>query len=73
MASPIAASSISKPTTFSMAAEKKVDKLLIKGNLRKKGLFFNNERYVTIDEAGILKYYHLDKPEIAKGNIDLKS
>ena len=46
---------------------------MIKGNLRKKGLFFNNERYVTISKAGILRYYHLDKPEIAKGNIDLKS
>ena len=64
MASPVAAASVSEP---------EVDKVLIKGNLRKKGLFFNNERYVTISKAGILRYYHLDKPEIAKGNIDLKS
>ena len=56
-----------------MATEKEVDKVLIKGNLRKKGLFFNNERYVTISKAGFLRYYHLDKPNIAKGNIDLKS
>ena len=73
MTSPIAASSISEPSTFTMATEKEVDKVLIKGNLRKKGLFFNNERYVTISEAGLLRYYHLDKPDIAKGNIDLKS
>ena len=45
----------------------------MRGILRKKGMIFNNERTVTIDEAGALNYYHFDKPDLPKGNIDLKS
>ena len=42
------------------------------GTLRKKGLILWNEREVKIDAEGILTYYHFEKPDIPKGNIDLK-
>ena len=42
------------------------------GILRKKGLILWNEREVKIDSEGILTYYHFEKPEVPKGNIDLK-
>ncbi len=47
--------------------------MLLKGILRKKGIIFYNERMVTINEAGVLNYYHFDKPELPKASIDLKS
>lgn len=42
------------------------------GILRKKGLILWNEREVKIDSEGILTYYHFEKPDLPKGNIDLK-
>ena len=59
--------------TRSMEESKKVDNILLRGTLRKKGLIFLNERIVTIDSKGILKYFHSDKPGIVKGTIDLTS
>lgn len=47
-------------------------KYLRKGTLRKKGLILWNEREVKIDDEGILTYYHFEKPDNPKGNIDLK-
>ena len=32
-----------------------------------------NERIVTINSAGVLNYFHFDKPGIVKGHIDLTS
>lgn len=46
---------------------------LLDGYLRKKGKIFNNEREVKLDTEGRISYYHLDKPGIVKGLIDLKS
>lgn len=45
----------------------------MRGILRKKGIIFYNERTVTINEAGVLSYYHFDKPDLPKASIDLKS
>ena len=56
-----------------MEENKQVDTILLRGTLRKKGLIFLNERIVTIDSKGILRYYHFDKPGIVKGTIDLTS
>ena len=47
--------------------------ILLRGTLRKKGLIFLNERYVTVSQEGTLKYYHFDKPGVCKGCIDLTS
>ena len=47
--------------------------MLFRGTLRKKGVFFFNERNVTLTKDGILNYYHFDKPGVVKGTIDLKS
>ena len=47
--------------------------IVLRGQLRKKGLIFNNEREVTLSGDGILNYYHLDKPGQVKGTIDLTS
>ena len=57
----------------SLEETKQVDNILLRGTLRKKGLIFMNERIVTIDSKGILRYYHFDKPGIVKGSIDLTS
>ena len=45
----------------------------MRGILRKKGIIFYNERTVTINEAGVLNYFHFDKPDLPKASIDLKS
>ena len=47
--------------------------MLLRGILRKKGLIFLNEREVTLSRAGILTYYHFDKPGVVKGFVDLGS
>ena len=47
--------------------------MLLRGTLRKKGLFFMNERTVTLSMDGILNYFHFDKPKVAKASIDLAS
>ena len=57
----------------SLEETKQVDNILLRGTLRKKGLIFMNERIVTIDSKGILRYYHFDKPGIVKGSVDLTS
>ena len=38
-------------------SKKLVDNILMRGTLRKKGLIFLNERIVTIDSKGILRYF----------------
>ena len=59
--------------TRSLEESKLVDNILMRGTLRKKGLIFLNERIVTIDSKGILRYFHCDKPGIVKGSVDLTS
>jgi len=44
----------------------------VEGYLRKKGIFFWNERIVRITSDGILQYFDIEKPGRAKKNIDLK-
>ena len=39
--------------------------------MRKKGRFFFNERVVKLSDTGVLTYYHLDKPTVAKARIPL--
>ena len=43
--------------TRSLEESKLVDNILMRGTLRKKGLIFLNERIVTIDSKGILRYF----------------
>ena len=59
--------------TRSLEESKLVDNILMRGTLRKKGLIFLNERIVTIDSKGILRYFNCDKPGIVKGSVDLTS
>ena len=46
---------------------------MLRGTLRKKGMFFLNERDVTLSRNGVLRYYHFDKPGESKATIDLSS
>ena len=46
--------------------------IIIEGYLRKKGIFFWNERIVKITSDGILSYYDIDKPQQAKKQLNLK-
>lgn len=43
------------------------------GILRKKGLFFLNERQVSISRTGVLSYFHFDNLQVSKAVIDLSS
>lgn len=45
---------------------------LLTGLLRKKGLILHNERLVKVSPEGVLTYYHLDHPTVAKDKINLK-
>jgi len=47
--------------------------VLLRGNLRKKGLIFLNERHVTINSNGVLNYYDADRHGEARESIDLSS
>lgn len=47
------------------------DRIALEGTLRKKGLLFFNERRVSLNPAGMLCYYHFNRPNEAKGNINL--
>jgi hypothetical protein len=47
--------------------------ILVQGILRKKGLFLMNERMVKLSTEGVLTYFHLDKPTVAKAAINLDS
>jgi folate-dependent tRNA-U54 methylase TrmFO/GidA len=42
------------------------------GILRKKGLFFLNERVVKLNSKGEILYYDLDKPTVVKEKINLR-
>lgn len=57
-------------------AKKEISKygrtIIMEGYLRKKGIFFWNERLVRITDDGVLSYYDAAKPQQAKKQMNLK-